>query len=408
MKFIYLLSAYFKKLRLHSFVMMILMAFSMFLWVENMAVIRYILYDYRIVKTSVEEAYYTEAFVSRDDMWRISRGEATELSAKLDEVSKMPGVDHIYGVYTVNPVKYKSGSFSVTLVDPKMVKDFPALKEIGLDFSNNAAGCVLVGTYFDDVKDSIDLSYMKAGGSKESVAVIRHIRSAYKQLSLNEASSIPLARDLFADVDAAIIMLATPENIEHFSKVAVVQQSTNYILVFSDMASEDEREDALDVISRICNVISLREITENTRLEIYSKLKELLPRPAFLLLASTVSYLSIVILFVRKKKSELAVSFLCGASKIRLSILTVCATVVVAAVPALINIAVVVAAERMRFTGPFFPDSIFIIDIGSMMFGKSAFVMIIAYFILTIVISLFVVLFSGAGLSIAERLRAGG
>ncbi len=403
-RFLYSLHEFFKRLRPHTTAMVILMTLAMFIWIQNIGYIRYIMYDYRIVKSSESNVYYTEAFVSDEDLSKLIQGQPTAMTLKVDEIAKMPEVDHVYCVYTANSVSYHDSGFSILLLDPKITEDFTALKETGFDFEGNEEGCIVVGPYFDDLSHEIELKFNRPGIHTETFPVIKHIRSAYKQLLLSGTSTDHLAQDLFQSVDAAIIMPATKKNLEHFREVSLLISSPNYIISFNKSASNDDIAGVKRAFAPFGQMVSMEEITNNTEVQIKENMKTMLPRPAFLLLTSTVSYLSMVILFVRKKSDELAVSYLCGASKSQTIRLTLAATTVVSLIPAIINLIIIGIADSSR-TNAALDDGFLGIRFSSMMLGDTARLMVLAYFAFTLIIAFVTVLAMTAGKSPIMLLR---
>ncbi len=404
MKWVVLLDGYLKGMRLHVIAIVSLMTLSMFIWIVTIGTLRYVFYDYKIVKTAEDDLYYTEAFLTDNDVLYLANGEATEVSKRIEALIDLPAIDHVYCVYTVNSVSYLDKAFSITLIDPKLLSDFPALKDLGIDFGDSEDGCILVGTYYDNVHGEIELGFNYPQPHMESFHVIHQIRSDYKRLSLNNASTNPLAEDLFTETYSDIIMLATPSNLDRFSRMAIVGKSTNYIIGMKHDATLEEKQEIIDSTKTIANMVSIKTIAENTKNEIFTAIKRQVPRPAFLLLATTVSFLSMAILFVKRKKVENAVSRLCGASRKRIAIIAMSAMAVVSILPALINSLIVLLIDRSRFSEILFPGKLYEINLSGLLLGTPAYLMIIVFFVLTAWISFMVVLYSGQNMSPAEYL----
>jgi uncharacterized membrane protein len=80
-------------------------------------------------------------------------------------------------------------------------------------------------------------------------------------------------------------------------------------------------------------------------------LKQSLPRPLFLLSASLMAYLSILILTFKRQEKNLAMYYLCGASKRKSTMLTFITFTIIALIPILLVVAFIVSWEPLNISG---------------------------------------------------------
>lgn len=174
-------------------------------------------------------------------------------------------------------------------------------------------------------------------------------------------------------------MLATPENIERLSAIAEVRYDTNYIISFSESASAEEKEQVLAFVSAGGIVSSIQDSIERSDTRIMTQIKESLPLPLFLLCVTTVAFLSISLLNVRKKAQEMAICYLCGSSRKMYTRIAVIANCIIAFAPFLLNVLFVLTAPYLDWMEK--------LNLGGITVTGSALIPIILYLLISVALS---------------------
>lgn len=317
MKILRLISSYFRGIRLPAIILSCMMSLAVFVGVLTLSRVLYIVYDYTIVKhTTLTDAYYVGTLYTIEELLRDPDKIYRETETAIETLSQTPGVQKVYAAYTASPLEYAGTGISISLIDPGLTEAFPRLKQTGVDFSGDPNGCLLGSKIFNRVRDGgqIELQFFMPEPHAETFSVSGHIRHPYKQMIFPSSGTTPRASDLFA-VGDSILMQSTEENVARLSQIAEIQYNPNYIVSLDPAASEEARQEVLQYLNAQGLVTPLETIIANSAQMVDKELKRQLPTPMFLLISSTVAYLSILLLIIRKKAYELSVYHLTGGSK---------------------------------------------------------------------------------------------
>lgn len=344
MKFVILLHKYMKNVRLSALVLALMMAWAVFSGMIAYGRAESVLSDTSVLSSAAtENAYMLMQFPSREDiMTGADQDKAEEMEGLLESE---PIVEHIFSIRVANPVSYNGYDISIILYEPEMLAFFPELNRMGIDFSENPDGCILGSKTFAALNtgDTIELNFSKTITNPKLAAfpVAGHITPPYRRMSFTTSASKPYAGDLFDEGDV-VIMQATDTVMEQINAYARrIECDTNLMVVFREGTTQEEQEALLRRVAPAWFVAPLEQILSNSKQITENTLKQELPQPLFLAGASLVAYLSIVVLTLKKKEKDIAVLYLCGASRRRCAMLSFTAFQLIALFPVAANAVVV-------------------------------------------------------------------
>lgn len=311
MKFLQTLHQFRKGIRLHSFVLAVLMTWAMLCSIVVFGRIQYYSADLDAVSgTDTENTYLLLGSPLKEE----------SLSAAETTLMADPLVKAVYSIQAVELLFYEGRPVEVYLYQPEMVEAFPKLKDLGIDFSADPNGCIL-GKLFHSGNE-ITLTSEKG----EAVfPVAGRLTSPYRYLALTECYSDygnfpngPALGDLFRDTPAILL----PQTREVMEKISALEPITrtpaNLLVTFHSGSSTEAQEALLDGTNLASNYIfPLAELTDAALAQRSETLKLELPQPLLLAVTSMVAYLSMTVLILQKKQPALAQMYLCGASRRR-------------------------------------------------------------------------------------------
>ena len=384
MRFCKLLANYFHGIRFPAIIVSLVLSVTVFVGIYTAARIQYIASDYGVVNSCANEnMYYFTRLYTMEELSADIDILHNEVVQVLEECENSTVIKHIYTIQTANLFAYGDEYTSIVLMDPELLGAFPGLKHIGYDFSVDPEGCILGSKIFNDLADSetITLRVVNSEGATVSFRVNGHVKSPYKHMAFSDSSTSPTAQHLFHD-SPCIITLATDSLMARLQDVAVLKYDPNYIIEFSKTATEEEIKEVLSTLEQKGKVCSIDELIEATERELSDTIKKTLPSPLFLLIAAIVAYLSTDLLILRKKSRELAYYYLCGLNRSKCAVITLAANCIIS-LPALIlnSIFVILAPEY---------DWLRSSALSGLSVTTLDFVMIVAYYLLTVLVSLLV------------------
>ncbi len=387
MKFVCLLHSFLKKVRFSGLVLAIMMTFSIFLGVMTLSMMQYLSYDYHLVKDVSPDVYYAQAFRSPGSM-TVGQGRPAERGNRLmADLRALAAVEYAYGVRSVSPLSYQEEQISISLWDPGLLDVFPALRRMGFDFSKNENGCIFFGSISSKVQgNTVDFTFTRPTRQTESFSVCGFVGLPSKRISLSVSStSHTMANDLFKTGDV-VVMLATDAVVQKLEGVSTIGPYSNCVYKLREDATEAEIQEVQRVVDQYGLAVSMETVTQNTLDHLRERQKEALPLPIFLLMITIVAYLSMVILLVKKKEKELSVIYLCGASKRKCVWLIILSMMTFSVGPMLLNAALVVVGVGLQRRG--------IISLQGYYVTYASLVLVILYFVMTVLISFLTVTIS--------------
>lgn len=336
MKMIHILRRYMKGIRLSALVLTVMMAWAILNGVVVYGKVQNIGADIQILKSgAAENAGVLMYFPTGEDLTTGAHTEGAETLEKLLEGEDI--VEDVFTVRVANPVSYGESGISIVLYEPEMLAFFPGLKKYGIDFKNEADGCILASELFGGLHsgDTIELDF---GKKSAAFSVAGRMTTPYRRIALSSAATNPYAHDLFSD-GQAVIMQATDGVMERLNALARrIECDTNLIVAFAEDSTAEEREALIAAAAPGYLYFPLERLIENSEQEVAATLKEKLAQPIFLAVSSAVAYLSIVILTLKKKEKDTAILYLCGCSRKKCAAIQFAVFQTFALVPVLLNV----------------------------------------------------------------------
>ena len=393
MKVFYKIHSMFDGVRLQAVFLSVVCLFAILLGLRYFTVINNEAAEYRLVKSnSLGRAYY---FCDNGLEYYFSSAELDEYREALCEYSAL---DKFFTFKVGGDIMhYEKGRevwATILLLDPGFYEYFPLLKSLGLDFSKNPDGCVIGSRYFnvERGKDQIDFKFW-TGIDKQTtkwLTVCGRLRYPFRFI-YPSGSGTNLRINALLSQGHVIIMQDT-ENVRELIGRDLYSQNM-FILTIKDDASDEELQALIDKLETLGTVKSIDDMLAEAKESLQTDIKKLTPRPLFNLVATLIAYLSMVVLLVRKKQKDMAVAYLCGASKGRIMAAMIGACCLVSLVPCLLCAILLLEILKLDYTGLeafLTPDLIWVA---------------VLYFVVTIIVAAVSVAASFAGRSPIEKLR---
>ncbi len=347
---------------------------------------------YRIFKSNtLGEAYYFSDFTAAagpvDD--------ADNLFSKWREtLQASPAFGEMYTFRYIGPAFFdeaKDIGINVILYDPGFTDRFPLLKTLGADFTEDPDGAVLGSAVSFDVTDSGELVlYNYAYQRHVAFHVIGKLRKPFK-IILPTGSGTTLRLSDLINTGDIMLMQATDKVLSEFDHIHY--NKIGFIFTIRSGASDSDRNKLLQDMQYLGNVESLENMLSSARDELKTTIINQLPLPVFVLLSTLIAYLSMVVLMIRKKQSEMAVAYICGASRKKLVAEMIFTCCLVTLLPCVINLLILLYIPDMVYYGTaalLTPDLVWVVA---------------AYFAVTVIVAVVSVAAFFAGHSPMENLR---
>ena len=392
-KALYKIHSMFDGVRIYAVFLSVVCLFTTFLGLRMFTMINNEAAEYRIVKSNtLGRAYY---FCDNGSGFYFSPEQLKEYKAELREYTALDKFFTFkYGCDVVHEEGGRLIYGSIVLLEPGFYEYFPLLKNLGLDFSEDPDGCVIGSNYFKTERGEklIEFKFWSGPNTQISkqITVCGRLRYPYRFIYPSGGGTDLRINDIIKQGHIIIM-----QDTESFKKMIGRESSTlnMFILTVKDDASDTEVQALLDKLETLGTVKSFDDMLTEGKASLQTDIKNLLPRPLFNLAATLIAYLSMVVLLVRKKQKDMAVIYLCGASKGKIIAAMIGACCLVSLVPCLINGLLVIEIPKTDVDGLnafLTPDLIWIVVI---------------YFAITVVIAAVSVAVSFAGRSPIENLR---
>ncbi len=420
MKHIRVILSYFRGIRFQTLLLAVMMTFSLLVSIQAMGKYEYLRVGYDIFNSDrKDDIYYVYRFFSRGEK-DMNTALSNQTKSKINELKEMDGVESVYTVWHTNIVHYippetwddvpseeedfayttESRSMtSIIFLEPEMLEDFPALKKIGFKWRDEN-GCLLANS---DMKHYIEDGELTLYSSSKLDATFSYQVEGWRQFpyyrfSLSHGSTEGAsASDFLVTGEKSVFLLYTEENLDKL-KYTSCSPDLNLMLKFKEDATQEERDAVLEDLSDLYHTQSVTDILEKTQKEIQDQIWMMLAKPIFMLLVSTVAFFSTVILTVKSKEKEVAIYYLCGASKVRCGVMAFATFAFISIVPTFIGylyvwIRPILESKEIIYVQP------------SMLMGAYTKTFVILYFIFTLLIAAGTVFVSMAGKNPIQFLR---
>lgn len=312
MKFLRKIASYTKGVRLALAALALIMTVALIMGILVVSQVRYIHSNYEIVSATTGDTDRLYYYMSTQYMYGGITGNATEI----ETLENLPGMAGIYPVYSVGSairiVEGEKDPCTIILFHPRLLELFP---DMGLDFSD-PSGVVLASSAFRDVAPgkSFEL-YFSKDQRTEVLTAVGWQPYPYRYMGFLSGGNSITVNDLFGPAQC-LLMLGSEENLARMAELAYVTPSTFFLFEIGADATPEQAEAILHEISRTGMAVSLTKLLADTETAMDEQIRDLLPVPLFLLTVSTFAYFSTQILIFKKKEQDLAISYLCGGTRL--------------------------------------------------------------------------------------------
>lgn len=339
-KHIELIIEYYRGAALGVLLIMIIMTFAVYTFVNVMGLNEYIGYTKQVFMDSgLENALYFIPSKNEDYYMMSSDEQRTADMLIKEEILSSSGVAQLcvnraitgmYGDKFVNIIFYDDvmlQRFKVTLnsgIWLDSIKDEKLLNK-----------CIVGGNLFNNINIGSDIITDIRGIAVDFQVAGKMGYPAYIPQFLGGNS----ADDLFKPLDNVILMYYSDSVVDNFQSNGIsVMEYENYFIVLNDDITSDEYSSVIQLLTKYGAFYTYDEIIKNTDETNAYKVKTKIPPPLYAFIISTISLLCISILITTKKLKEYSVYFLIGCSKRRsIAYITVALSLIVA-LPCGINI----------------------------------------------------------------------
>ena len=194
-------------------------------------------------------------------------------------------------------------------------------------------------------------------------------------------------------------MLADDKRLEEIKGQGRVLLNMDILFTVREDTTEEQIGSFMTELRKDGYAESMETILENSRKATVESIKAYLLLPLFLVIASLIAYFSIVIINVFKKQREMAVSYLCGATKKDLYMTMLGYCLAVSVIPAVICAVWILMGPLWQYEWKELPMvSTFVVTSDQLW-------VVLGFFILTVIVSFAAVLISMGRKSPVEYLR---
>ena len=150
-----------------------------------------------------------------------------------------------------------------------------------------------------------------------------------------------------------LIMQPDEETFAMLEKNTRIIYSPDVMFTFKRGTTDAQIEEAVQEFRKTGIVDSMSNIIERSREMIIDNVRAVISRPLFLMIASVIAYLNVILVMVFKKQKDMSVSYLCGARKRDIVSTVFWACFIVTVIPSLIATVFILVAPEMQWTGRF-------------------------------------------------------
>lgn len=363
---------------------------SVSLFTLTNAIGKYQFYHYSLdlfssTKLNDHDVYFMP-FVSEDqrkdpESNYLSMEQAT--SNTVQQIKNTAGVEAVIQSPFLISGEYKGNSLLMAIYDRELNEKFSLPLETGTWFRNTAktknAEAIAGGYSFQNVQvgSAIHVEYKKRNGITKEIdlKIVGKLKdpSAFPNFSLSGTTIF--ADDIWKWQDVLILNQKNlPDDVGKDAQVS----GSNFFISIRSQANYDA---ALRSIEQFGTVKPYRKILSDSSINAENKIRQNLPIPLFFLFISSMTQLSVSVLFVNKKIPEFGIYYLYGCTKFRyFCSLMICITAL-ALVSVLINFVMVVEYPALLHYG--------ILNLGHVVFDcRQIFSFVLPYEIISLLCSI--------------------
>ena len=320
---------------------------------------------------------------------------------KAEEIKNNTIVEKAYTVKISNSIEYNGVRTSIILYENGFIKEFPMLGRFGLGFADDSDGCILTTSVFNEIHDGEYFDVDFYFGQEKTHGMLRsagHLRYPYKHFEFAGYSSNLEADDVIVNSDV-IIMQPDEGTLEMLNRYTNVTYMPDVLFTIRENASPKDVESFINELNNSGYVESFDDVVNNSRETVFEALRYQFIRPFFFMISTVAAFLSIMVVVVNTKRRDMAIAYLCGAQRIDLINTAIHSSIAVCSVPSIIGVAFILLAPGLQWTGRLerFGD-------GSLITPELIWI-VVAYFVLTLIVSVIAVLLTIGRKTPIENLR---
>jgi hypothetical protein len=331
MKLLKMISNFYSRNKISSVLLLILFCAAML--VANFAIgrYRYFTYTQKIFTNSGlnHSVYFMPAGFGPDAITLPPHEYSKKVDAYHQKIKSFPAVRSVIsapwnGSFTFQNV---AGS-GYTLYSDELLKAFPLRITSGrsLDVtsnsdpdSNNGIDAVLCGYMYHNIKigDTFTVKlhpYKSSQYTDVKIHAIGKMDDPAYTVSLGFGGTSVQADELF-DKGSVVILRKTQKLLAFLQENSTPQMFENFFVDLKPKSTEKEINDCVQYLNQQGRFVTYDKIKTDTDEAVSRTLKQELPMPFFFLFVSTISLISISILFIYKNLRENSIYYLCGCSR---------------------------------------------------------------------------------------------
>lgn len=327
MKTLQLMRAFLKKVKAMNLLIVFLLVCTILLIMVNAGQYRYITYSKQVFEsTDLENSLYFMNSYYFTDILK-SQGISKMLGAyelRVEEIEKLDGVEKVLSVLQAdvydksadrNMAEKAEASRQILLCDRQLL-DYLQIHLAAGSWSGAENGAVPVVAMGGLEMGAVGTQHtFYSPEKKELKLAVSGIASAPAFTPDFTTSGTAVSANQLLSDKPVILAEKTEKNLEVIKNATTVVPHVNMLVLFSESATEEQREYVIKALKGLESVRTYEELMANTDAAVALSLSRTLPIPMFLMLVSTLSFLSLSVLMIYQKQQEFAVAYLCGSSK---------------------------------------------------------------------------------------------
>lgn len=354
MKHLKLILHFYSRSKIASVILFIVLTISTFFASIAVGQYRYLTYAQEVfMKSGLDNALYfmPNGFGMESLTW--------SLQDYLENVSTFQNKMHDFSaVRTVinSPLSFNG----VQLWDDELQNSFPIEITQGkqLDHTSNSnpnleqgVDAILCGSEYRDVKIGETIE-MQIGNEPNQILKIHVVGKTNKQIFTPSfsSSSNKMKASQILNFNSAVICRSSPELISYLNQYVAPQTMPNFFIDINLSADENNKKELVSYLKKQGSFATYDEIIANSKQEQTYMMKKQLPMPLFFLSVSTISLVSISVLFVYKNMRRNSIYYLCGCSRCRSFFYMACGIGCISVLAGIINIIIVLNMDFLMET----------------------------------------------------------
>ena len=266
-----------------------------------------------------------------------------EQHALIKSLKANPLIKEIAYMRHTGTLKYNEENVTVFLYNDilwERLFSFQTADISSLENKSGAIPCITACSHFKEAEDSQSIllraEYDVSGKNPLMFQIASHVPYPYYIPAFLTAGTMQSTDEFFSSGQYVVIR-ETEENLSKLKGITPIYPCVSLFITFHEHAPQGDIEAFLQDLRNTYSIESAASIYENTEKSIASRRLKLLPMPVFLLVVSSAAFLSLSVLLLHKKEKEHAIYYLCGYSRRKVFLMSLCALGIPAFAAAILN-----------------------------------------------------------------------